>query len=255
MELDGKAPMMASPMPAITTMPVMVDYNMSQITPHIFVTAVGTAQQIDKIMSNGITCVINVAEELPQLFFPPQSGIESLKFPVQDIPSYPASFYFDMVADRIDANVKANRRTLIYCHLGQSRSVTFTLAYLIKYYRYPLSYAYAMVKGRRPSALPNAGFWAQLMFYEAQQRQNQSQASLQQPSNVLRSLQNIPAYGQQMLQKFYHGFNTVLTEDPLVHVFTHSINRTDPKMSLRLNFPKRSPQQKPYHRSISRAHH
>lgn len=118
-----------------------VDHNISQITPYLFVTAEDTARQFPKIFSNGIACVINVANELPHMVFPPQTGIESLKYPIHDNPTFPASNYFDVVADRIAANVAANRRTLLYCHFGRSRSVTFTLAYLIKHHHLTISYA------------------------------------------------------------------------------------------------------------------
>jgi hypothetical protein len=35
-----------------------------------------TALHFQQIFSNGIACMINVANELPQIVFPPQSGIE-----------------------------------------------------------------------------------------------------------------------------------------------------------------------------------
>jgi atypical dual specificity phosphatase len=227
----------------VNVAPVVVDYSVSQITPYVFVTAEDTARQFATLFSNGIGCVINVADELPQMFFPPQSGIESLKYPILDLPTFPASNYFDIVADRIAANTAANRRTLLYCHHGRSRSITFILAYLIKHHRLPLPTAYALVKGIRQIALPNTGFWSQLITYEFHQRnqqysqqqrnqqynqpqrnqqynQRQQPQQLLHPSPILKNVQDSLAYGQQVLTKISTGFEHMLTHGPFVNAIT-----------------------------------
>ena len=217
MTLDRNMSFVSTASNASSVQSVVVDYNISQITPYVFVTAEDTARQFPKVFSNGIGCVINVANELPQIVFPPQSGIESLKFPIQDNPTFPASHYFDVVADRIAANTAANRRTLLYCHHGRSRSVTFILAYLIKHYRLPLPTAYALVKQRRQVALPNVGFWSQLQSYDLQQQQ-------QRYSPVpYRNFQDSVSYGQQMMYRISDGFQQMLAHDPLVNTLTSSM--------------------------------
>ena len=228
MGLD-KSNSIVSVVPNVNVVPVVIDYNVSQITPYVFVTAEGTARQVPTLFSNGIGCVINVAEELPQMVFPPQSGIESLKYPILDIPTFPAAHYFDTVADRIAANVASNRRTLLYCHHGRSRSITFILAYLIKHHRLPLSTAYAIVKEKRQIALPNVGFWSQLMSYESYQRQRQQQPQQQRPSQqqlqlmtplpIIQNVQDSLAYGQQVLTKISTGFEQIIAQDPFVNAF------------------------------------
>ncbi|CAF2545184.1 unnamed protein product [Rotaria sp. Silwood2] len=198
--------------------PVLIDYNISQITPYVFVTAENTARQFPKIFSRGITCVINLAQELPQIVFPPQSGIESLKYPIIDNPAFPASHYFDIVADRIAANVSSNRRTLLYCRYGRSRSITFILAYLIKHHRLPLHVAYSLVKSKRHLALPNIGFWSQLKLYELYQR-NQPQYMPQ----VLTYVQNFLTYGGQILNKISNGFDRLIGQLPIVNIFANAM--------------------------------
>ena len=213
MTLDRNMSLVSTISNANSIAPVGIDYNISQITPYVFVTAEDTARQFPKIFSQGIGCVINVANELPQIVFPPQSGIESLKYPIQDNPTFPASNYFDVVADRIAANAAANRRTLLYCHHGRSRSVTFILAYLIKHHRLPLPTAYALVKERRQIALPNVGFWSQLRSYELQQQQRYAPLTY-------RNYQDSLAYGQQMMYRISDGFQQVLAHAPLVNTLT-----------------------------------
>lgn len=194
---------------------VVVDYNISQITPYVFVTAEDTARQFPTVFSNGITCVINVANELPQIIFPPSSGIESLKYPIEDIPTFPASRYFDTIADRIAHNVATNRRTLLYCHHGRSRSVTFILAYLIKHHHLPLPTAFALVKQRRQLALPNVGFWSQLQSFETyHQRKNSNE------STIMKTLQHSVTYGEQILHKMTDGVERAFAHVPLLSTLT-----------------------------------
>ena len=199
-----------------------VDYNISQITPYLFVTAEDTARQFPKIFSSGIGCVINVANELPQMIFPPQTGIESLKYPIRDNPTFPASNYFDVVADRIAANVAANRRTLLYCHYGRSRSVTFTLAYLIKHHQLPLQTAFALVKQRRQIASPNVGFWSQLRSYELRQQQSLVPA-------VARNFQSSLDYGQQIASQLTNGFGRAISQIPFVNTWINTMQSINHK--------------------------
>ncbi|CAF0780286.1 unnamed protein product [Rotaria sordida] len=202
----------------VNFIPELIDYNVSQITPYVFVTAENTARQFTNISSHGITCVINLAKELPQITFPSRSGIESLKYPIIDNPTFPALRYFDIVADRIAANVTSNRRTLLYCHHGRSRSITFILAYLIKHHHLPLYIAYSLVKSKRYLASPNVGFWSQLKKYELYQR-NQKQIIPQ----ILTYFQDSLAYSGQILNKMSNGFERVLTQLPIVNVFANTI--------------------------------
>ena len=55
---------------------------------------------------------------------------------------------------------------LVHCHEGKSRSVSVTLAYLMKQQKFSLAEALAYVKSKRPVARPNAGFLKQLLAFE-----------------------------------------------------------------------------------------
>lgn len=164
--LSDRSNLLILSLPNANNLPCIVDSGLTQITPFVFVADEETVRQCHPIFSNDINCLLNVACELPQILFPAQCHIESIKYPIEDVPNYPAVCYFDIIADRIADNVALNRRTLVYCHYGRSRSITFILAYLIKYHRLPLTIAYKIVQDQRKSALPNIGFWTQLKLYE-----------------------------------------------------------------------------------------
>ena len=55
---------------------------------------------------------------------------------------------------------------LIHCMAGISRSVTLTIAYLIRYFQMPMQAAYQYVKERRPAISPNLNFMGQLVEFE-----------------------------------------------------------------------------------------
>lgn len=54
----------------------------------------------------------------------------------------------------------------IHCHAGISRSVTITIAYMIKFYKMDLNQAYNFIKSRRPCVAPNLNFMGQLLTFE-----------------------------------------------------------------------------------------
>ncbi|CAF1096621.1 unnamed protein product [Rotaria magnacalcarata] len=203
----------ASIAPSENILPILVDYNISQITPYLYVTAEDTAREFSKVFSHGIGCVINVAQELPQIMFPPQTGIESFKYPIIDTPAFPALHYFDVVADRIAVNTASNRRTLLYCRQGRSRSITFILAYLIKHHHLPLQTAYSLVKSRRQIAQPNVGFWSQLRSYEVTQQKM--------TASINGYPQNPITYGGQVFNKLSNGLDSIIAQVPMVNTFTN----------------------------------
>ena len=55
---------------------------------------------------------------------------------------------------------------LIHCKFGISRSVSFIIAYLIKYFGYTVKKAMNYIKKRRKQINPNQGFLDQLVEYE-----------------------------------------------------------------------------------------
>jgi hypothetical protein len=83
-----------------------------------------------------------------------------------DSPYTDLSQHFDEACDFI--HQYRDRRVLIHCQAGVSRSATICIAYLMKHFGLFLDGAYMAVKGARKIICPNIGFMKQLIEYERQ---------------------------------------------------------------------------------------
>eukprot|EP00658_Telonema_sp_P-2_P033341 TRINITY_DN24490_c0_g1_i12.p1 TRINITY_DN24490_c0_g1~~TRINITY_DN24490_c0_g1_i12.p1 ORF type:complete len:136 (-),score=30.28 TRINITY_DN24490_c0_g1_i12:393-800(-) len=92
-----------------------------------------------------------------------------LELVVDDIPGAASDIepLFDEAIAFITEARKAKRGILIHCFAGLSRSVTITVAYLMKTL-YPMTRddALALIRQSRPAAEPNRGFMETLLKYE-----------------------------------------------------------------------------------------
>jgi atypical dual specificity phosphatase len=85
------------------------------------------------------------------------------KYDLQDTHECNISVYFDEIADLIH-NQKA--AVLVNCFAGVSRSASFVIAYLMKYYDMDLRSAFLYVRNRRNQICPNKQFMTYLHEYE-----------------------------------------------------------------------------------------
>ena len=63
--------------------------------------------------------------------------------------------YIDTVSDFIHTQIEAGQKVLVHCHMGVSRSVSMTMAYLIKYEGMSLAEAFGTVREGRANAYPH----------------------------------------------------------------------------------------------------
>ena len=61
---------------------------------------------------------------------------------------------FDRITLVIDQNIITNRRVLVFCHQGFSRSATMVVAYLMRYKNMTKNNAIALVRNKRRGSLP-----------------------------------------------------------------------------------------------------
>jgi len=82
--------------------------------------------------------------------------------PISDAVSADILQHFEETIDFIDRQ----KKTLVHCAYGKSRSVTICIAYLMKKHHKSFSDAFKYVRHKRPIAEPNFSFLGQLLKYE-----------------------------------------------------------------------------------------
>ncbi|CAF0762081.1 unnamed protein product [Brachionus calyciflorus] len=112
----------------------------------------------------GITCVLNVSITCPKPEFIQDANF--LRVPINDGHSAKIIPYFDVAFKFIEKCRKANKKVLIHCLAGISRSPTLAIAYLMKHLNLKSDEAYKFVKEKRKTISPNFNFLGQLYDFE-----------------------------------------------------------------------------------------
>ncbi len=112
------------------------------------------------IKDNNITCVICVAEGLK--INNESSDVKIYKYEFTDDYNCDISLYLQ----EIGKIIHTEKTVLVNCLAGISRSSTFVIAYLIKYYNISLKKAFLYVRSKRNQICPNKKFMEYLLEYE-----------------------------------------------------------------------------------------
>lgn len=89
---------------------------------------------------------------------------------VQDTPDQQLLPNLTAAADYIKRAIDNGGTVLVHCNQGRSRSVTVTVAFLMRHCDMSLLDAMQLVRDKRPVACPNPGFFEQLKQYAEQCR-------------------------------------------------------------------------------------
>ncbi|XP_055702255.1 dual specificity protein phosphatase 18 [Phlebotomus papatasi] len=137
---------------------------LSQILPSLYLCGAGAARP-DVISDLGVTLIVNVAPELPDTPLP-EPPPAYMRVSVLDKGENDIRTHFDEVTSRIETERLKKGVTLVHCVAGVSRSTSFCLAYLIRYFGMTLRDSFLYLKATRPQIRPNVGFFRQLIAYE-----------------------------------------------------------------------------------------
>ncbi|XP_017131769.1 dual specificity protein phosphatase 18 [Drosophila elegans] len=148
---------------------------LSRLTPSLILC--GAAAVVPAYMDKlGVSCVVNVAPELPDTPLPSHGNPLYLRINAQDRSEVDLYKYFDEVADLVEEVRLSGGCSLIHCVAGVSRSASLCLAYLMKHAGMSLRESYQHVQSIRPQVRPNSGFFQQLRRYEQELRGSSSVA-------------------------------------------------------------------------------
>lgn len=141
-------------------------YDCAQITNRLFIGSMRSIES-DSLLFHNFDAIINVSSEI--------EIVETIKNFIQiNIDDSNTTFICDYF-DKVNSFIDANKKVLIHCAAGISRSASFVIAYLVRMHKFCLVEAIKYIKCKRAIILPNDGFIVQLILYEIYILQNLSQ--------------------------------------------------------------------------------
>ena len=139
------------------------EFECSMITPHLFLGGVEVAKSWDVLNSHSITQVINCSASVVDSYFKDREGMSYLALCMVDGRQDDISWFFCEVAQTIAKSVRENKRVLLHCEKGVSRSCSYAIGYLMLSQRLTWKQAFDHVKSRRVVCNPNTAFTCNLM--------------------------------------------------------------------------------------------
>ncbi|XP_058976240.1 dual specificity protein phosphatase Mpk3 isoform X3 [Musca domestica] len=154
-----------------------------EIIPNLFLGNAMHSNDARALQKYNIKYVLNVTKDLPNVF-EASGGIQYLQIPITDHYSQDLAMHFPSAIQFIEEARSKNSAVLVHCLAGVSRSVTVTLAYLMRTQALNLNDAFTLVRDRKPDVSPNFHFMQQLHSFERQLRLNTNEAMDQSGSGV-----------------------------------------------------------------------
>ena len=133
---------------------------LSQITENLYLGNLYDAQNIPYLLSIGIQKVLSLITD-PQLLYYPKE-IEHKLIKINDFPRENIIQYFGECL----LFIEDNRKILVHCVAGASRSATIVIAYLMWKNQLDYKESAKFVEQMRPCINPNYGFVRQLEIFE-----------------------------------------------------------------------------------------
>jgi atypical dual specificity phosphatase len=121
------------------------------------------ASDIRELQALGITDIIIASATITPRF---PGCFNYKKIAVDDVPSADIATFFEDCIVFLEAASQSNRRVLVHCNQGVSRSATLVAAYIMKSQKKTAKEALDFIKTRRYVANPNSGFRLQLSAFE-----------------------------------------------------------------------------------------
>ncbi|CAL3967559.1 unnamed protein product [Diplocarpon coronariae] len=137
----------------------------------LYVGGIFTLRRKNALEATGITHIVSVLK-YDFKDFQDWEKFEQLSIEVDDVDDEDLLVQFERTGKFIEDGLKSEKegkggRVLIHCAMGKSRSVTVTIAFLLrKYSHLTVKSALDLIRQSRPIAEPNDGFMAQLRLYK-----------------------------------------------------------------------------------------
>jgi len=146
-----------------------VTFDINQLTDdlsNIFIGSMEAARQITALKEIGITQILTVGELKVFNSAEEIEGLSYLKVAIADHPNSPILVAFQQSFEFIDNCVSKDRKILIHCASGLSRSVTVAALYIMYKFGRSRDEALSAIRKSRTVANPNVGFLHQMAIME-----------------------------------------------------------------------------------------
>ncbi|XP_037901071.1 dual specificity protein phosphatase Mpk3 [Glossina fuscipes] len=154
-----------------------------EIIPGLFLGNAMHSCDARALQKYNIKYILNVTKDLPNVF-EASGGIQYLQIPITDHYSQDLAMHFPAAIQFIEEARSNNSAVLVHCLAGVSRSVTVTLAYLMRALDLCLNDAFTLVRDRKPDVSPNFHFMQQLHSFERQLGLNSNECTEMDDSSI-----------------------------------------------------------------------
>lgn len=147
---------------------ILTNESISKIVEGVYISDCGTANNLEVLQMHGITHVISLGrfDEHVQ-YYAQYDFITYMNVFVDDDPNEDIRSYFDSCVEFMK-----NKRVLVHCYAGVSRSVAIVLVYLMRVYNMKYDTAMDTISRRRPCISVNKGFLQQIKKYGPPKRRS-----------------------------------------------------------------------------------
>jgi hypothetical protein len=144
----------------------MCDHDYDWILNDVAVGNIRAGSDLDHLRQQGISVIICTIPLLPRSIEDYKAhGMSLLHIPIDDSPEVDIGRWFDGSSDFIMSNRLMNRKVLVHCHAGMSRSVSIVCAFLINLFQCDHVRCLYWIREKRPCIAVNPGFLRQLESY------------------------------------------------------------------------------------------
>jgi len=132
---------------------------LNHIRDGVFLGNLGAAADKDLLRRNNIAVILQILD-VDWVPFPSEFQYHQVK--IDDATDVDIYRHFPSCCQVLDEALANRQNILVHCHMGQSRSPTVVIAWLMRRYRMTEAEAMALAVRSRPCVRPNVGFIQQL---------------------------------------------------------------------------------------------
>jgi hypothetical protein len=150
----------------VTTKPADIEsFEMSEILSGLYLGNARDAEDLNLLKQNQIKTVINISTSIP-CAFEDDKTFEYLRVPCHDTCKQNILQHFETTFEYIHKRLLADKKILVHCQGGVSRSPSFIIGYLMRHHSKTFDEAHNLVKTKRSIINPNLNFLGQLTQYQ-----------------------------------------------------------------------------------------